>query len=507
MAIIFFEGFETVGTETGSENATTVTPRVDKRIEVDNLDNGGGASHLVVGDGGLGYAWHMGRIGSSFGNVLRYELPEDLQVISGNEAPTLVIGAYIHMPATERSWEAITFKHSGGAEPNIQIVDSKHVRFQIASNYIMQADDVFLPGFWHYIEWKIKVDGTLGGSGSGEMTADPVNLTGTIEVDDVEINLTPWSFSSLYDPGDKVRYNGNAYECLVANSTQQPDTSPTFWDDLGGAGSEIIEEVPFGTAFYFDGYPENIFVTDSSQSGDTITFQPVLDEDDFGGSLPSSGASLIFGPTGISEIAVDGVTVLSQTDTITLFAGQQHTLQSIEFGNAVGGSGEADFVAYDNLYILHAEVSPNTDFLGPTRVVSLPPTGDSQAQWDSNPDTIPHYPLINANASPPATYVSTDSSSTIEEYTHAPAGEGDVAYAVKVEAEVKNNTAGSPELDLTVVSGASSVTTSTPVENTGESVVATTFAQVDPNGGGQWTIAGVDAAKPKMQVDIGFGGA
>jgi len=371
MAIIFFEGFETVGTETGVANAGTVTPRVQKRIEVDNLDNGGGASHLVVGDEGLGYAWHMGRVGSAFGNVLRYQLPSALQVLSGNQSPTLVIGAYIHVPQSPRTFEPFTFKHSGGAEPNISIIDSKHVRFQVASNFIMQADDVLLPGFWHYIEWKIKVDGTLGGAGTGEVLADPVNLTGTLEVDDVEIQQVSWEFNAGYDPGDKVRYNGNTYECLLANTNNRPDISPTFWDTTD---DDPETEVPFGSAFYFQGYPDNIFVTDSSQSGSTITFQPVLDEDDFGGSLPGSGTPLIFGPSGQCRVAVDGVTQLVLDDAITLFAGQQHTLQSIEFGNSLGG-GEADFVAYDNIYILHAEVSPNTDFLGPTRVVSLPPTG------------------------------------------------------------------------------------------------------------------------------------
>ena len=52
--------------------------------------------------------------------------------------------------------------------------------------------------------------------------------------------LGPWSNSTAYVLTDAVEYDGSSYICILANTNQEPDTSPTYWQYLAEGSSPSV---------------------------------------------------------------------------------------------------------------------------------------------------------------------------------------------------------------------------------------------------------------------------
>lgn len=493
MTLLAFEGFETIGTDTGVANEALVNPRLAKRFGVYNHDPTG-HMYLITGEDGLGYAWNM----NFFANYIYYDLPDSLSVLSGGDSPIFVMGALIHVPFIPRSFCPFCILHDGSFEPGLWITDSSDIEFKVSGTIYETVEDAVLPGHWSYIEFRIRADGSRGPQGEAEVTGTPLDGATSINMTNTDVYLDSWALNNPYTTGDEVRYNGRAYEALQDSTGLRPDLNTDYWLDIGTEDANKGAVVPFGTDFYFEGHPEYIYTTTSAGTS-SINFTPALDEDNF---LPVETDAIYFGERGIYEVVVNGTTIMSQEGVKTMIAGDFRTLEDISFNGTTDGGGQ-DFTAFDDIYILD-DSDEATGFLGPVHVQSTIPTGDVTAQWDADPDTTPHYPLINANASPGTTNVYTTEDGYIEKYTHASLGAvgSDPVFGVKMEVEVQNNTAGNPSLGMAIVSGASEESDSIEIENTGDSVVESLIAEEDP-AGGSWDVSAVDLTQLKITFDSG----
>lgn len=162
MALLFFEGFETVGTETGLANQSTTRPRIHKRW--DNTGSGGipaTDSYFLIDDNfSEGYAICMGTSSFSNGNYLEWDVPASYNGVNGS-ATTFVVGARVHIPAgTTRDFPWLSIRTTNPAVANslqFYVIDSADVQaynpqFGVGeigrSNGAVNADD------WHYLECK-----------------------------------------------------------------------------------------------------------------------------------------------------------------------------------------------------------------------------------------------------------------------------------------------------------------------------------------------------------------
>lgn len=168
MSIQFFEGFETVGTETGLANQATTRPRIDFRW--DNTTSGvikSSDSFFLIDDGfSEGYAINMGtNAGFSAQNRLEWHVPDALEQAPGASFTPWIIGARIHVPSESRTWTPFFIRGLfGGSSPTgvlgLEIENSSNInvnRDNPGAFEIANADGVLTPGAWHYIEFEFKI--------------------------------------------------------------------------------------------------------------------------------------------------------------------------------------------------------------------------------------------------------------------------------------------------------------------------------------------------------------
>ena len=168
MSIEFFEGWETVGTETGLANEATTRPRMGLRW--DDTTSGGMPStdsfFLIDDSFGEGFAVNMGQNGAfSNQNGFTWECDESLHEAPGASFTPWIIGFRVHVPIVARTWTVFsTGAIFGGVNPDINISidieNSSNINIGRANPFafeIANADGVLTPGAWHYIEIKFKV--------------------------------------------------------------------------------------------------------------------------------------------------------------------------------------------------------------------------------------------------------------------------------------------------------------------------------------------------------------
>ena len=76
------------------------------------------------------------------------------------------------------------------------------------------------------------------------------NLSDTDALQGIEL-FDPWSADKAYEVGDRIRYEGNLYKCLIAHTSQAswtPDFSPSLWVRVDDPSQEWPEWVqPLGS--------------------------------------------------------------------------------------------------------------------------------------------------------------------------------------------------------------------------------------------------------------------
>lgn len=377
MSLLFFEGFETVGTLTGIANQATTRPRVALRW--DSTGSGGipaSDSYFTIVDSfSEGYALQMGSNGFSYGNFLRWDIPTAYDdVAPTTTGATFICGARVHIPSDPKTWAVFQVYASFGsgtgfADFALAVVDSTDVVVsRSVSGVIETAADVVTPGDWHYLEVRFK---------------------------------------------------------------------------------------------YSNGTNTN----------------------------------------GLYEVYVDGNQVL--IDTTARINGNFFTqLEGIRMHNCSGADTGTDFVAYDDIYILVEDGTAPNDFIGSkVRVLSLPPDGDGTTNdWTTSSGST-HYTLIDENGADSADYIetSTDTEEDMFEFTDS-AANGEFV-ALKVEAEAIAVTTTTHTLDVRVDSSGNVAETNWAVTSTAAYAVFEHYQTTDPNGGGAWTQAGIDAAEVGVQFN------
>jgi len=192
MAILFFEGFETVGTETGLANQATTRPRIALRFNAvlvagDPVTN----SFFLTDSRDLdGYAIQMGSNSGSASNHLQWEVPPAYRGVNAS-ATEFIVGMWVHIPSTARDVPILTVYSMGGGSPDDHIFFLADNSQDLVCKYgygtyptIASASSVFTAGNWHHVELKFKigeatwgaveayVDGVLAFSLTGVDTKD-----------------------------------------------------------------------------------------------------------------------------------------------------------------------------------------------------------------------------------------------------------------------------------------------------------------------------------------------
>lgn len=200
---------------------------------------------------------------------------------------------------------------------------------------------------------------------------------------------------------------------------------------------------------------------------------------------------------GFIEVKLDGNEIIpftaADTNNALTLAFEELVMQTL------ASTTGTQFVAYDDIYVVDTSVSPHNNYLGPVRVRSLPPDGDQTKDWDiTDMGSGDNYEQVDENGADDADYVETDRNADRDRYTVTDTVEPDEVVAVKVEAEVINETGGFPSLVLELVSGASTETADEIITNTTAYDLITMIVEDDPQGGA-WTITDVDALRVGYQ--------
>lgn len=197
---------------------------------------------------------------------------------------------------------------------------------------------------------------------------------------------------------------------------------------------------------------------------------------------------------GFVQVYLDGSEVIANTaaDTNNALTTAFSEWQMENVGNPTTASG--NYVGYDDIYLVDTSVSPHTDFLTPVRVRSLPPNSDVLNAWDSSPSGGTNYERVDENGADASDLVETDVDGVRDRYGITNLADSETALAVKMEAEVINQTGGSPSIHLEIRSGTSTDTSEHVITSTTAYEVITLYADNDP-AGGAWTNTAVDAVQ------------
>ena len=192
MSILFFEGFETVGTELALANQATTRPRIEKRW--DATSSGGipsSDSFFLMNDYlSEGFAVNMGTNSFSGGNMLQWDVPAAKQVAPGAGSPTWIVGARVHIPSASRTFSVLEVRGAVGIDDDarsisVYVENSANlvaIRGEISIE-IGRQNGVVTPDSWVYIETRFRI----GDSGEGILE---VRVNGTTEInpDPVDTN-------------------------------------------------------------------------------------------------------------------------------------------------------------------------------------------------------------------------------------------------------------------------------------------------------------------------------
>lgn len=185
MSLLFFEGFETVGTLTGLANQATTRPRVELRW--DSTGSGGTKStdsfFTITDSFSEGYALQMGSNNFSNSNFLRWDIPTAYDdVAPTTTGVTFICGARVHIPTDPKEWAVFQVYASFGSgtgtpDFSLRVVDSTDVRVaRSVGGAIETVTDVLTPGDWHYLEVRFLYSNGPNSNGLYEVYLDGTQI-------------------------------------------------------------------------------------------------------------------------------------------------------------------------------------------------------------------------------------------------------------------------------------------------------------------------------------------
>lgn len=271
MTLLYFEGFETVGTEVGVANAATVRPRIALRVDDYSYGPSDPHSFFIQQDNfAEGYACNMG-IGSSSGNNYLEIIPEEVQLgAPGPNTPTVVLGMRVHISSDVSKGATLLSVYGRfspvGIDRQFDIANSgNNLIATYKSGVALDSDtvnNVFSLGVWHYVEIEFKcAEAADGGKlivyidGQAVLTKDPFDNNHSCSVE--------------------------AYEYFRLGNSAGPGTSTdyTAYDDI----YILINSNPLGACRVYSLPPNGDFVNQWTPDSGTINYTQV-DENGANGS-------------------------------------------------------------------------------------------------------------------------------------------------------------------------------------------------------------------------------
>ena len=203
---------------------------------------------------------------------------------------------------------------------------------------------------------------------------------------------------------------------------------------------------------------------------------------------------LIDGTGGTSEVRFDEV-IISNVSTVDTREGL------LDIGKIVVGADQGNQIDWDDIIIMDGAGSVNNNFLGDMRITTLAPDGDSVEQDFSRSTGLDNFALVDEVPQDDDTsYVESATATDTDRYTFTALGTSPASIAaVAVNTVARKDDAGGRSIIQIIESGASE-------DNSASKTLQTTFdtqqhiAEVDPQGGGAWTEARVDAMTAGQEV-------
>lgn len=168
------------------------------------------------------------------------------------------------------------------------------------------------------------------------------------------------------------------------------------------------------------------------------------------------------------------------------------------FGNSLNNA----YNFYDHLYICNGAGSTQNDFLGPVKVVTVRPSGDTaEADWTTQSGTD-HYAMVDESVQDDdTTYVEAGTSGHYDLYQYSnPADLGSTIHGIQINTDCKETDATTFSLKTVIESDG---TTS---EDTAQAIGSASYktlrrlAVTDPKTGSAWTSSGINAAQFGVKV-------
>jgi len=456
MPLLFFEGFETVGTETGLANQATTRPNIHKRWDdtVSGSIKAQDSYFLIDDEFSEGYAIQMGNNGFSNGNYLQWDVPDALQVPAGSGAPTFIIGLRVHIPSTARTDDILQFRGqfttgSDAKQISIGYTNSSgiYVSRGTVGTIIASNTNVFAPGDWHYMEVEIK----MADYADGGKVIIRVDESTVIDEDPIDAN----------DAMSLVSCNRILFE--TTNATTDTDDFVGY-DDIYIANKETTEEFLGPTRVR--SLPPSGDYSKNWNNVSTMTLAETLDS--------ASETTLDVGTGGIPDGTPQTGYLYVELDT--------------------GRYRQIEYTAHDNddefTIVDESWSSPNDATAG----------NDVELR-----DELDNYRTVDENGVDTADYINTDQTQAVDVYHLTNDSSGlptdSEVYGVKLEVEAINPVGGTPSVELRIDSNGSVVTEEFDVDSTTTYVVFHQYAFTDPDGDTTWTIAAVNDTKAGMKMD------
>lgn len=274
MGVIFFEGFETVGTETGNSNRSTVLPRVKLRWTLFEGASGGsdGRGYLADDFETTGFCWRTADSGGSTCKI-RHIFPQAIQDIisipgeqAGQTPKIHIVGFRLHVRSSSQTKEIffLGYKNNSGndtftisAHLNLQVVNSTDLVLRRGSTTLATATNALTAGQWHYIEIKFRISDTFG-----TQTTDGM---GIVNVDGVQvINFTGDTDPDLFNNTSSRDYIGFQFDFTNGSDSSSTD----FW-----AVDDIYALFPEGESSPYDDFLGSSRVVRHALDGDGTPLQ------------------------------------------------------------------------------------------------------------------------------------------------------------------------------------------------------------------------------------------
>lgn len=459
MSLLFFEGFETIGDATGEANRAGPIAEAKKRWEAVNesVSPSTDGQFLIDDVFGQGFALHMGNGSASNQTSLVYQFTDaDMLAAPTSSTPVGRFGFRFHNPSIARTFSICLLRGRFGevgfdTQMNVEVLTGTSLRVTLGTTAItadvFTETGIFTLSDWHYVEIEIKpVESGDGGKC-------------IIHVDDVQI------FTK--DPQD----------CNKANSLS------AYWDlKFTGASSS-------GAAEDYAAY-DDFYILRADQTPNTGRLSPcrvrrlalASDQD----AMWDNKVEMSLGTTldAASETSLD-----VGTGNVPPDAPQTGTLRVTLDTASVR---DIDYTAHnsDDTFTIVDESWANPNDATAGNLVTL-------SNFASN------YTKVDENGFDENDYVETDITQNRDRYNieDLTTISDKPVQAVKVEAEARNETGGTPSLQLEVQSPTGTSAEKFTVSDTVNYDIFESTQELDPGTGLPWSPVDIDSTRAGIVLD------